>query len=146
MLCEKIIITSTVATMNVDFSNTYYSTLLSQTVNKWNSIYFEVLTFWSCGLHLQLATAKYQLLPLFVMDTRKGMPGVPGLFVAGVFSAALRWKLKLFVACYLLHMNIWKLLQALNFCTVLYCSVIPNGFLWIIFYNITWNHFVSNSF
>ena len=53
-------------------------------------MYFEVLTFLYCGVHLQLAAAKDQLLPLLVMDTLKGMPGVPGLFVAGVFSAALR--------------------------------------------------------
>jgi len=53
-------------------------------------MYLKVLTFCSCGVHLQLAVAKDQLLPLLVMDTLKGMPGVPGLFVAGVFSAALR--------------------------------------------------------
>jgi len=64
--------------------------ILFQTINRWNSMYLKVLTFCSCGVHLQLAVAKDQLLPLLVMDTLKGMPGVPGLFVAGVFSAALR--------------------------------------------------------
>jgi hypothetical protein len=34
---------------------------------------------------------------LLVMDTLKDLPGVPGLFVAGVFSAALRWTLILYV-------------------------------------------------
>ena len=51
-------------------------------------------------MHLQLAVAKDQLLPLLVMDTLKGMTGVPGLFVAGVFSAALRWKIKI-ICCFL---------------------------------------------
>lgn len=34
-------------------------------------------------------TASDQLFPLFVMDTLGSMPGVPGLFVAGIFSGAL---------------------------------------------------------
>lgn len=38
---------------------------------------------------LQLARAKDQLLPLFVMDTLGEIPGLSGLFIAGVFSAAL---------------------------------------------------------
>lgn len=38
---------------------------------------------------LQLAKAKDQLVPLLVMDTLSTFPGVPGMFVAGVFSAAL---------------------------------------------------------
>lgn len=47
-------------------------------------------TYYDCDpLTTKLAAAKDQLLPLLVMDTLKGMPGVPGLFVAGVFSAAL---------------------------------------------------------
>ncbi|XP_049794144.1 sodium-coupled monocarboxylate transporter 1-like isoform X2 [Schistocerca nitens] len=35
------------------------------------------------------ATAKDQLLPLLVMETLQNLPGMPGIFVAGVFSAAL---------------------------------------------------------
>jgi sodium-coupled monocarboxylate transporter 8/12 len=31
-----------------------------------------------------------QLFPRFVMDTLGNYPGVPGLFVAGIFSGALR--------------------------------------------------------
>lgn len=37
----------------------------------------------------QLAKARDQLLPLFVMDTLGDYPGLTGLFIAGVFSAAL---------------------------------------------------------
>lgn len=40
-------------------------------------------------LSLQLAKARDQLLPLFVMDTLGELPGMTGLFIAGVFSAAL---------------------------------------------------------
>lgn len=36
-----------------------------------------------------MAKAKDQLLPLFVMDTFQGYPGAAGVFVAGIFSAAL---------------------------------------------------------
>ncbi|XP_069696482.1 sodium-coupled monocarboxylate transporter 1-like isoform X1 [Periplaneta americana] len=47
-------------------------------------------TYYDCDpLTTKLASAKDQLLPLLVMDTLKGIPGLPGLFVAGVFSAAL---------------------------------------------------------
>lgn len=35
-----------------------------------------------------------QLLPLFVLETAGHIPGLSGLFVAGVFSAALRYKNK----------------------------------------------------
>lgn len=38
---------------------------------------------------MQLAKARDQLLPLFVMDTLGDYPGLTGLFIAGVFSAAL---------------------------------------------------------
>lgn len=31
-----------------------------------------------------------QLLPYYVMDIGRVVPGLPGLFIAGVFSAALR--------------------------------------------------------
>lgn len=50
----------------------------------------ELMILRPIGVILQLAVAKDQLLPLLVMDTLKDLPGVPGLFVAGVFSAALR--------------------------------------------------------
>lgn len=44
------------------------------------SIFFELF---------QLAKARDQLLPLFVMDVLGEFPGLTGLFIAGVFSAAL---------------------------------------------------------
>lgn len=40
-------------------------------------------------LTTRLARAKDQLLPLFVMDVLGELPGLTGLFIAGVFSAAL---------------------------------------------------------
>ncbi|XP_058984473.1 sodium-coupled monocarboxylate transporter 1 isoform X1 [Musca domestica] len=40
-------------------------------------------------LSTQLAKAKDQMVPLMVMETLKSLPGMAGLFVAGVFSAAL---------------------------------------------------------
>ncbi|XP_053695096.1 sodium-coupled monocarboxylate transporter 1 [Sabethes cyaneus] len=47
-------------------------------------------TYQKCDpLTTKLAKAKDQLLPLFVMDILGELPGLPGLFVAGVFSAAL---------------------------------------------------------
>lgn len=39
--------------------------------------------------YFQLAKAKDQLLPLLIMDLFKNWPGIPGIFIAGVFSAAL---------------------------------------------------------
>nr|CAD7431063.1 unnamed protein product [Timema monikensis] len=38
----------------------------------------------------KLVQAKDQLLPLLVMNTLGKMPGIPGMFLAGIFSAALR--------------------------------------------------------
>lgn len=47
-------------------------------------------TYHDCDpLTTKLAQAKDQLLPLLVMDILGDYPGLPGLFVAGVFSAAL---------------------------------------------------------
>ncbi|XP_037040754.1 sodium-coupled monocarboxylate transporter 1 [Bradysia coprophila] len=47
-------------------------------------------TYYECDpLTTKLAKAKDQLLPLLVMDILGNFPGLPGLFVAGVFSAAL---------------------------------------------------------
>lgn len=39
--------------------------------------------------HFQLAQAKDQIVPLYVMQIASDYPGLAGLFVAGVFSAAL---------------------------------------------------------
>jgi solute carrier family 5 (sodium-coupled monocarboxylate transporter), member 8/12 len=47
-------------------------------------------TYHDCDpLTTQLAKAKDQMLPLLVMEILKDLPGLPGLFIAGVFSAAL---------------------------------------------------------
>ncbi|XP_037955495.1 sodium-coupled monocarboxylate transporter 1-like [Teleopsis dalmanni] len=47
-------------------------------------------TYKDCDpLTTKLAKARDQLLPLFVMDTLGELPGLTGLFIAGVFSAAL---------------------------------------------------------
>ncbi|XP_034257024.1 sodium-coupled monocarboxylate transporter 1-like [Thrips palmi] len=40
-------------------------------------------------VHAKLVSRQDQILPLFVMETLGGVPGVPGLFISGVFSAAL---------------------------------------------------------
>jgi hypothetical protein len=39
---------------------------------------------------IQIVSKPDQLFPRFVMDTLGNYPGVPGLFVAGIFSGALR--------------------------------------------------------
>ncbi|XP_036675380.3 sodium-coupled monocarboxylate transporter 1 isoform X3 [Drosophila suzukii] len=47
-------------------------------------------TYYDCDpLTTKLASAKDQLVPLLVIQSMSSFPGVPGLFVAGVFSAAL---------------------------------------------------------
>ena len=47
-------------------------------------------TYHDCDpLTTKLAKAKDQLMPLLVMEILKDLPGLPGLFIAGVFSAAL---------------------------------------------------------
>lgn len=47
-------------------------------------------TFYDCDpLTTKLAQKKDQIVPLFVMEKLGEYPGVPGLFVSGVFSAAL---------------------------------------------------------
>ncbi|KAG5681247.1 hypothetical protein PVAND_010698 [Polypedilum vanderplanki] len=46
--------------------------------------------FYDCDpLTTKLAKAKDQLMPLLVMEILRDIPGMPGLFIAGVFSAAL---------------------------------------------------------
>lgn len=34
-----------------------------------------------------------QILPYYVMDVSAGIPGLPGLFIAGIFCASLRYSL-----------------------------------------------------
>lgn len=47
-------------------------------------------TYHDCDpLTTKLAKAKDQLMPLMAMEILKDLPGLPGLFIAGVFSAAL---------------------------------------------------------
>jgi hypothetical protein len=43
-----------------------------------------------CGGVFQEIKRADQLLPYYVMDVAGFVPGLPGLFVAGVFCAALR--------------------------------------------------------
>ena len=67
-----------------------------------------------------------QLLPRFVMDIFVEYPGVPGLFVASLFSGALRWIFLLYQAwsyfydvsklSYLVVIHVWYLLQAVFVC------------------------------
>lgn len=48
--------------------------------------------YYECDpLDSKLALAKDQLLPLLVMDVFNDWEGMPGIFIAGVFSAALRY-------------------------------------------------------
>lgn len=48
-------------------------------------------TYYDCDpVKTKLAKASDQLVPLLVMKVVGDYPGVPGLFVAGIFSAALR--------------------------------------------------------
>lgn len=47
-------------------------------------------TYYDCDpLTTKLAKAKDQLVPLLVMETLGKYPGLPGMFIAGIFSAAL---------------------------------------------------------
>lgn len=47
-------------------------------------------TYYDCDpLTTKLARAKDQMLPLLVMETLGQYPGLPGMFIAGIFSAAL---------------------------------------------------------
>lgn len=49
-------------------------------------------TYHDCDpLTTKMAKVKDQLMPLLVMRTFGGVPGLPGIFVAGVFSASLRY-------------------------------------------------------
>lgn len=41
--------------------------------------------------HQQVIAKADQIMPLLVMDTVGSLPGLSGLFVAGVFSGALRF-------------------------------------------------------
>ena len=44
-------------------------------------------TYYDCDpLTTKLAKAKDQMVPLLVMDVLRDVPGLPGLFIAGVFS------------------------------------------------------------
>ena len=58
------------------------------------SMHFELFLCTHEVLLEQLVEKSDQLFPLFVMDTLGHIPGVPGLFVAGIFSGALRWELE----------------------------------------------------
>lgn len=58
-------------------------------------------TYHDCDpLTTKLAKAKDQLLPLLVMRLFGDYPGMPGLFVSGVFSAALRY--------FLIELVLWE--------------------------------------
>lgn len=48
--------------------------------------------YWDCDpVRSGVVSKGDQLFPLFVMDTLGQWYGLPGLFVAGIFSGALRW-------------------------------------------------------
>lgn len=63
----------------------FNNTRINHTIKE-NKKAFDLFLF-----RLKLVKAKDQLLPLLVMDILGDYPGVPGLFVTGVFSAALRF-------------------------------------------------------
>lgn len=49
--------------------------------------------FWDCDPKTSgLVTTDDQLFPIYVMQTIGKYRGIPGLFVAGIFGAALRWE------------------------------------------------------
>lgn len=49
-------------------------------------------TFYDCDPVLAKKIRKYdQILPYFIMKTASNIPALPGIFVSGVFSAALRY-------------------------------------------------------
>lgn len=51
-------------------------------------------TYHDCDpLTTKLAKAKDQLIPLLVMQILKDVPGLPGLFIAGVFSGKIYFKI-----------------------------------------------------
>lgn len=48
-------------------------------------------TYYDCDpFTLKRVKKNDQLLPYFIMDVANKIPGLPGLFIAGVFCAALR--------------------------------------------------------
>lgn len=47
----------------------------------------------------QKVTIADELFPLYVMETFRNLPGFPGLFLAGVFSAGLRYTVSFKVDC-----------------------------------------------
>lgn len=71
----------------------FWCTLLIRTVILWRrSLQKPKVTIMSFRLNVsfaQLTSFPDQMLPLFVMETLGELPGLSGLFIAGVFSAAL---------------------------------------------------------
>jgi hypothetical protein len=41
-------------------------------------------------VHIKTVEKPGQILPYYVMDVAKNLPGLSGLFISGIFSAALR--------------------------------------------------------